>query len=620
MAFDIRQMISGLFANSESESPVSPPLAPQKSLLDKLGAVFNFSGAATTNNNSSRQNAALRNVSTQVDLSNTEIKNQLRREAVRNGFDEPKTASKDNSGFYLAGGYRLFPEEIYVTPQMKQSEVMKLAYGGFADKAKLSEAGAREFIERRMADTGGKICPPNRPDVPYSDTEFAAQTVTGKISIYANDTDAALLKEIKTREQAALEPDAPSISPRNTTTVGQITNTITQTLEAATGNEADSIGGTLNRIGISTLHVAGDLADVVGATDAAETLHNANSDLTYQEQATKAAIKESDYNVPTVAKIAQEAENTPEFLHDVVEGATLGDFSEKETYGVQAGKIIGGLHPAGDARDIVANTKNVAENKPGSYVGLGASLIGAIPVAGDIAKPIIKGEKKVITEVIEDALKTESKEVAEQVGKQEVEKLAKAEAEKIAKEEVEKAAKVEAERIAKEAAQINTKYDEISQNGHAVQRHGEAITEPQLNERAMHGKDPITGTTDDAFREDSAGNPLPHRTSKDATKFNSKEALVKANDYVRSSKEYKDSLAEAERLNEPDFVVKDIKLEDIYGTDYKDQVFGKTRTGTKNNPTGSVETDFTDGTIKAVYVKDSKGNWILETAFPVPKN
>ncbi len=54
----------------------------------------------------------------------------------------------------------------------------------------------------------------------------------------------------------------------------------------------------------------------------------------------------------------------------------------------------------------MVNTKNVAENKPGSYVGLGALLIGAIPVAGDITKPIIKGEKKVITEVVEDALKT----------------------------------------------------------------------------------------------------------------------------------------------------------------------------------------------------------------------
>ncbi|MEP6924771.1 MAG: hypothetical protein ABI954_09925, partial [Pyrinomonadaceae bacterium] len=396
MSFNIRQMISGLFPNSGSET-VDQPLASQKSLLDKLGAVFNFSDAAA-NKNSVQPQTTLQNVATQINLSDADINSQLRREAVRGGVIPPAIQKDDNSAFYLAGGYGLFPEEIYVTPQITQSEIMQLAFAGFADKAKLSEAGAEEFIKRRTAETDGKVYPRNRPNLAYSETELAARTVTGKISIYASEADVALLREIKNRELAALEPDAPSATASKTTTVEQITRSITETLDATLGKSTDSVGGTLNRIGISTLHVAGDVAEAVGATDAAQTLHNANSGLTNQEQVTKAAIRDSGYNVPIVAKIAQEAENTPEFLHDVVEGVTLGDFSEKETYGAQTGKIIGGLSPAGDVRDIVANTKNVAENKPGSYVGLGASAIGAIPVAGDIAKPIIKGEKKIITE------------------------------------------------------------------------------------------------------------------------------------------------------------------------------------------------------------------------------
>jgi len=51
----------------------------------------------------------------------------------------------------------------------------------------------------------------------------------------------------------------------------------------------------------------------------------------------------------------------------------------------------------------------------------------------------------------------------------------------------------------------------------------------------MYGIDPMTGTTDDAFRKNASGNPLPHNYSKDATKFTSKEALVKTEDYIQDS-------------------------------------------------------------------------------------
>ncbi len=166
---------------------------------------------------------------------------------------------------------------------------------------------------------------------------------------------------------------------------------------------------------------------------------------------------------------------------------------------------------------------------------------------------------------------------------------------------------------------VQKRYEEISNKGHTVQRHGAEVTEKQLNARAIEGKDPITGTTKDAFNKFPDGTPKPHLTSKNATKFTSKESLVKTEKYVKNTQEYKDALATAESSNFSKFAVENVKLEDVFGKDYKKQVFGKTRTGSKNNPTGAVPTDFTDGTVKAVFQKDSKGNWNLYTMFAEPK-
>lgn len=145
------------------------------------------------------------------------------------------------------------------------------------------------------------------------------------------------------------------------------------------------------------------------------------------------------------------------------------------------------------------------------------------------------------------------------------------------------------------------------------------MTETQLDDRAMYGKDPIIGTTDDAYNKFPDGTPKQHNAGKNATKFTSKESLVNGEDYARSSQQYKDAIAQAEAVGDNYITVKDIKLKDVYGTNYKDALFGKTRVGSKNNPLGTVKTDFTDGTITVKFKKDSSGNWNLDTMFPEPK-
>jgi len=81
----------------------------------------------------------------------------------------------------------------------------------------------------------------------------------------------------------------------------------------------------------------------------------------------------------------------PEAIPNTIDSAVKGDFKPDDgSYSDKVGKIIGGLNPVGDVRDIIANTKNVIDGKKGSGVALGASIIGAVPGGGDVAKPIIK--------------------------------------------------------------------------------------------------------------------------------------------------------------------------------------------------------------------------------------
>lgn len=166
---------------------------------------------------------------------------------------------------------------------------------------------------------------------------------------------------------------------------------------------------------------------------------------------------------------------------------------------------------------------------------------------------------------------------------------------------------------------ISKRFQELASQGHGPQRHGPAVTEPQLDDRAIRGFDPVTGSKNDAYNKFPNGTPKEHKAGKDATKIVSEEAYVKAEDYVLKSQEFKDSIAAANAAGKDQAQPIQMKLEDIYGSNYKDYVFGKTRVGSAKNPTGSVETDFTDGTIKAIYRKDGNGNWNLHTMYPEPK-
>ena len=154
----------------------------------------------------------------------------------------------------------------------------------------------------------------------------------------------------------------------------------------------------------------------------------------------------------------------------------------------------------------------------------------------------------------------------------------------------------------------------LTAQGHGPQRHEGQVTKQQLEDRAVKGYDPMTGSTTDGVTG------ATHKYGKNATKINTPEAYVKGETHLRESPEFKTKADAAKANGDTRFAVKESKLEDIYGPGYKDNVTGKTRQGSKNNPTGATDTDFTDGTMTGAYVKDpATGQWNLTTMYPEPK-
>ena len=76
--------------------------------------------------------------------------------------------------------------------------------------------------------------------------------------------------------------------------------------------------------------------------------------------------------------------------------------------------------------------------------------------------------------------------------------------------------------------------------GHAPIRHGgpNRVTDLQLEDRAVRGIDPASGTTFDAFNKFPDGSPKPHKVERNATAFISDDALLQADDFARSSTQF----------------------------------------------------------------------------------
>jgi len=168
---------------------------------------------------------------------------------------------------------------------------------------------------------------------------------------------------------------------------------------------------------------------------------------------------------------------------------------------------------------------------------------------------------------------------------------------------------------------ISQKIKKLEQEGHAPVRHGgpNRVTDAQLEDRVLRGLDPASGTQFDAFNKNADGSPRLHKVGRNATAFSSDASLVKADEAARDSHQFTENVRKAKENGDLFVDPVELPLVDVYGSDYKKFVRGTTRLGSKNNPTGHIDTDFTDGTIKAIYRLDN-GNVSLHTLYPNPKS
>jgi len=151
---------------------------------------------------------------------------------------------------------------------------------------------------------------------------------------------------------------------------------------------------------------------------------------------------------------------------------------------------------------------------------------------------------------------------------------------------------------------------QLINEGHGVQRHGAQVTRDQLIDRAVYGKDPITGTTIDGVHGGE------HQYAQHATKVTSEPAYVYAENYARSSQQFID----VTNSSTTGRAQVEIPLKDIFGDNFTGNVFGITRQGPKTAPSGYTETVFgQDSTMIVRYKQNSKGDWIFNTMFPQPK-
>lgn len=155
--------------------------------------------------------------------------------------------------------------------------------------------------------------------------------------------------------------------------------------------------------------------------------------------------------------------------------------------------------------------------------------------------------------------------------------------------------------------------DYLKQEGHGPQRHEGDVTTAQLTARAVERKDPMTGTTTDGVHGGT------HKVGRHATRIKDAGDYVDAEDTVRGSQAFADSRKDAASKGETRFSV-ELPLKDVLGDDYKDKLEGVGRLGSIKHPTGSAPTDFTDGTLTAVYDVAADGTVTLVTLYPNPKS
>jgi hypothetical protein len=100
-------------------------------------------------------------------------------------------------------------------------------------------------------------------------------------------------------------------------------------------------------------------------------------------------------SIPMREPKTQDGLDAKEVLRDLVEGATLGEFSGSGSEAKLIGQYTAGLLPVYgqicDVRDTAAAVIKVWRREPGAWRDLGVALLGWLPAVGDMFRGKIRG-------------------------------------------------------------------------------------------------------------------------------------------------------------------------------------------------------------------------------------
>lgn len=160
---------------------------------------------------------------------------------------------------------------------------------------------------------------------------------------------------------------------------------------------------------------------------------------------------------------------------------------------------------------------------------------------------------------------------------------------------------------------IASRFAELEAQGHGPQRHEGAVTRQMLEDRVLHGIDPITGTTIDGVTGGT------HNAVRTATRITKEADFVAAEALIRRSPDYRAARDEAVsrigQLPRTTFEVS-LPIEDVLGPNFQDAVEGVRRLGSIRNATGIQAVDFGGGSVTAVFELLPTGEPSLITLFP----
>lgn len=152
-----------------------------------------------------------------------------------------------------------------------------------------------------------------------------------------------------------------------------------------------------------------------------------------------------------------------------------------------------------------------------------------------------------------------------------------------------------------------SRVDELKVQGHGPQKHEGQVGKAQHDERVLRGADPETGAVEVWRGGPKAGQPkIPPKSSS----FKSNEAYAQAEAKAREHPDFTRGASEAK----PEIKVKDLSLRDALGDDYLKHVEGRTTIGSA--PGSTRATDFSGGTVTAIYRRNASGGYDLVTMYP----